>query len=84
MVQRAAKIDGPNGQTVQHVEETLRNGRVMRRVEEITTVEGTHVVRIRRIYELVNGALELLAETRQVVQTLAPSPSPASPPAREP
>jgi murein DD-endopeptidase MepM/ murein hydrolase activator NlpD len=70
VVHRSMTADGPEGQIVQNVEDTLRNGQLVRRVEVTTKAEGGQVVRVRKIFELVNGALELRSETREIVETV--------------
>lgn len=67
VVRRTMVVQGPNGQIVQTIEETLRSGQVVRRVEYTTSVESGQVVRVRKTYELVNGTLTLTSESREIV-----------------
>jgi hypothetical protein len=69
VVHRSMAADGPSGHIIQNVEDTLRDGQVVRRIEVTTKVEGGQVVRLRKTYELVNGELQLKSETREVVDT---------------
>ncbi|HET6781008.1 MAG TPA: LysM peptidoglycan-binding domain-containing M23 family metallopeptidase [bacterium] len=69
VVHRSMTADGPGGHIIQNVEDTLRDGKVVRRVEVTTKVEGGHIVRLRKTYGLVNGELQLRSETREVVDT---------------
>ncbi len=66
-------VEDPNGQTVKTIVDTLRNGQVVKRIEVTTTVEGSQVVRVQKTYELVDGALKLTAETREVVDAVKSS-----------
>ena len=66
-------VEGPNGQTVKTIEDTLRNGQVVKRIEVTTTVEGSQVVRVQKTYEMVDGALKLTAETREVMDAVKTS-----------
>ncbi|MBI2973744.1 MAG: M23 family metallopeptidase [Armatimonadetes bacterium] len=67
VVRSTMVVQGPNGQIVQTIEETLRSGQVVRRVEYTTSVESGQVVRVRKTYELVNGTLTLTRESREIV-----------------
>lgn len=69
VVHRSMAADGPSGHIIQNVEDTLRDGQVVRRIEVTTKIEGGQVVRLRKTYELVNGELQLKSETREVVDT---------------
>jgi len=69
VVHRSMAADGPTGHITQNVEDTLRDGQVVRRVEVTTKVESGQVVKLRKTYELVNGELQLKSETREVVDT---------------
>lgn len=69
VVHRSMAADGPSGHITQNVEDTLRDGQVVRRIEVTTKIEGGQVVRLRKTYELVNGELQLKSETREVVDT---------------
>ncbi len=66
-------VEGPNGQTVKTIIDTLRDGVVVKRIEVTTTVEGSQVVRVQKTYELVDGALKMTAETREVVDAVKSS-----------
>lgn len=62
-----------SGDTVTTVRETLRDGRVVDRTEEVTIRDAGRVVRITRIFQLRDGVLILVEEIRTVEENPAPA-----------
>lgn len=55
-----------SGNTTTTITDTIRNGQVVRRVEETVLIEGELRVEIRRQFHLINGVLKQVEERKRV------------------